>query len=116
MGDPANMLHEWFGGEHQVEVWDANQRAYDLVCTFFNIHRKVTKLRERWWNAYMLIYERVQFEPQPQPELTPQKLQPASSAYEIGTLTVLNVSGFAVLWRTTTFNSVTTTTFSRLRP
>lgn len=42
---------EWFGGEYTQNVWDAQLKM------------TVPKRRERWWNAYMLFYERV--EPQP---------------------------------------------------
>lgn len=44
---------EWFGGTYQVSAYDTRSR------------QDVLKTKERWWNAYLLIYERVTDEEYP---------------------------------------------------
>ena len=44
--EDVNMRDEFFGGEYQQQVWDPQSR------------RQVMRAKERWWNAYMLFYER----------------------------------------------------------
>ena len=44
--DQEAMQKEFFGGTYASETWDASQR------------RMVPRQKERWWNGYMLFYER----------------------------------------------------------
>lgn len=59
--DRTSMERDWFGGEYTASVWDANLRRYE------------NKRKERWWSAYMLVYERAATEepgPAPTPEIS----------------------------------------------
>lgn len=42
----ANMAKDFFGGTYRTTVWDPQQQ------------RNVPREKERWWNAYLLFYER----------------------------------------------------------
>eukprot|EP00045_Choanoeca_perplexa_P017708 m.262868 g.262868 ORF g.262868 m.262868 type:complete len:2290 (-) comp17611_c0_seq1:39-6908(-) len=48
---PEMMYEEWFGGEYDATTYDKVSR------------RNIRRTRERWWNAYMLYYERVDAPP-----------------------------------------------------
>eukprot|EP00051_Salpingoeca_urceolata_P010816 m.132959 g.132959 ORF g.132959 m.132959 type:complete len:2404 (+) comp16869_c0_seq3:193-7404(+) len=59
--DEGAMSREWFGGEYVASEWDAHFKRY------------TPQTRERWWNAFMLFYERV--DPPPltlEGDLTPE--------------------------------------------
>ncbi|EDQ92258.1 uncharacterized protein MONBRDRAFT_31374 [Monosiga brevicollis MX1] len=47
MDSPDTLHEEWFGGSYSSDVLDKAT------------HRYVKRKRERWWNAYMLFYERI---------------------------------------------------------
>eukprot|EP00047_Mylnosiga_fluctuans_P003754 m.230773 g.230773 ORF g.230773 m.230773 type:complete len:2224 (-) comp12113_c0_seq1:1381-8052(-) len=49
--DEVAMAHEWFGGEYTTDAWDPQLKT------------TAKKKRERWWNAYMLFYEKVAVAP-----------------------------------------------------
>eukprot|EP00041_Stephanoeca_diplocostata_P039081 m.1585860 g.1585860 ORF g.1585860 m.1585860 type:complete len:2436 (+) comp25326_c0_seq1:243-7550(+) len=46
--DDSFMAKELFGGTYVTDVWDPNGRRY------------VQRSKERWWNGYLLFYERVE--------------------------------------------------------
>lgn len=72
MEDDEEMRNQCFGGEYMGEVYD------------HMIKRMAYRKQKRWWNAYILLYERHDFENEP----VIAELQTALSAMSLSKLSL----------------------------